>query len=308
MSSTGFNKLPVELALEISQYLDHVSIARLSGVCKNLSHILKDSSQEAAREYAFLPTLRAPRCDEIGDEIREWDRRSTRPRPSASHIEMAIIENRIESLRAFLDAGVDPNSFGTDGLRLLGTALRNLRLDAVKKLLEYKVDVNLRVRSGRSPWRYFDREFENSPLAYACRALEALEGHPAVPASYCPRTNYDVDVVLPIINAGYESFSSFDISLLSTRRDFPHIMISLLDKGLDLKDLSNPHGTGALIGAACDILHWPYTMRLQYTDMLESATNEKWPTGQAPYGEDLPMAEYMDLVAFVYTKYPELHE
>lgn len=304
MSSTGFNKLPVELAFHISEYLDHVSIARLSCVCKNLSQILKDASQKAARQYALLPALRAPRCA----ETEVWDMTiCTRPQPSTSHVQMAIIEGRTGCLRAFLDAGVNPNSFGPDGHRLLSTALRNRRLDAVNMLIEYKVNLKLYLRLDLSVQDgYIGCQKYSSPMVYAI-----LHGrYRGIGRSFLPDTggpNRPVDVVSPLIRAGYKWFSGFDLDAMRNLRDFPQLMRLAFDHGLNLKSL---HRTGnskdTFRWAFRNLLSWPIHVHKLSIDGIDSTTYlHHAPVVRVRDTQPLPVPEYLDLLALAYAKYPE---
>ncbi|KAH8422375.1 uncharacterized protein LDX57_000131 [Aspergillus melleus] len=161
MSSLNIQKLPVELFLACLDFMDHVSVSRLSRTCKGLYNFLKLTSQQLAREYALLPAERALRCPETEETFRGHGNFPSLPK---SNIEIAIIENRLGPLRAFLNVGTDPNAMGTGGVRLLGTAIWNDRVDAINILLEYKVDLSLELRD----WPYTGLQYMRpTPVVYA---------------------------------------------------------------------------------------------------------------------------------------------
>ncbi|KAK1141498.1 hypothetical protein N8T08_009038 [Aspergillus melleus] len=197
MSSRGFHNLPVELALGCVRFMDSVSISRFSRTCKSLYHVLHDKRQETAKEFALLPTGCAPRCPEM-PEFQNWrfiPRWFTHPKPSESHVEMAVIENRMDSLRAFLAAGVDPNSFGTGGRRLLGTAIWYGRLDAMNVLFEYTVDIDLLLHQD-PPEETLNI---SSALRYACAyGMFGIGIH----LSWEEVVDYEVDLISPLLHVG----------------------------------------------------------------------------------------------------------
>ncbi|KAI9039704.1 MFS general substrate transporter [Aspergillus affinis] len=188
----------------------------------------------------------------------EYGTQEKRPKegeaPSASQIEIAVIENFMGSLRAFLDAGVDPNCFGPGGRRLLGTALLNGRLDAVNMLLKYKVNVDVDLTkyhpcylsadedelwdSEDFHWLWPGIDPVPSPLMYACMYGRA---HIYSDCKISPDSfDYSVDLVSPLIRGGCRIRLYTELRAILSRRDGLSLLTLSIEHGFRLRDLTPP--------------------------------------------------------------------
>lgn len=232
----------MELLLECARHMDHVTFGRFSQTCIAIYQILKERSLQAAREYALLPTGRAARCP----EAREIDWYNyNQPIPSNCHIEEAIIENRLGSLRAFLDAGICPNTIGPGGRRLLGTAIWNGRSEAMNLLIDHKVDLSLDLRVWDRPFeQYWNARCSHvSPIHYAGRFTYYDSPHCMPQRDMRQRDmrlrcfpDCDIDMVSPLIRAGCQVVSVHTLDPLLFRDDLPTITLTWLEHGFTIDE------------------------------------------------------------------------
>lgn len=162
--------LPQDLVLALATFLDDASLANFSQPCKDLHQLLTPEMTRRAQRIALAPRAMYEQRYVYTDDqtagvdepvfVEEHARLGHAPRKEDVFGE-AVLAGKLDTVKFFLRAGVNPNTYILDGTRMLSLAVQSTNILMVKLLLEF----------GANP-RLKDLVLDMSPLAHAARSWQ----------------------------------------------------------------------------------------------------------------------------------------
>ncbi|KAJ9295070.1 hypothetical protein DTO271G3_6240 [Paecilomyces variotii] len=134
-----FTSLPPELIILVSNHLSVQDLCNLSATSRRINHLLRPCLQQAGKLYALASPADYEKWAALAAEVA-GGRRARQEKHPIEPLVTCIVDGRYESVRKFLEFGVDPNAYTVTGVRMLKCALYHFRFDIAELLLEFGAD------------------------------------------------------------------------------------------------------------------------------------------------------------------------